>query len=58
VAKEQVVVIDEDFGLSGSGSGSVKHSKSAQMTAKVALVPGGIVLALVLSGSPAMSVLN
>jgi len=34
-AKEQVIVIDEDLGLSGSGS--AKRSGFARMTAEVAL---------------------
>src|ERR1700723_1665397 len=41
-AKEQVIVIDEDLGLSGSGS--AKRSGFARMTAEVALGHGGIVL--------------
>ncbi len=46
-AKEQVVVVDEDLGLSGSGS--VKRSGFARMTAEVALGHVGIVLGLEVS---------
>src|SRR6266849_172717 len=46
-AKEQVLVIDEDLGLSGSGS--VKRSGFARMTAEVALGHVGIVLGLEVS---------
>ena len=46
-AKEQVIVIDEDLGLSGSGS--AKRSGFARMTAEVALGHVGIVLGLELS---------
>jgi DNA invertase Pin-like site-specific DNA recombinase len=46
-AKEQVIVIDEDLGLSGSGS--VKRSGFARMTAEVALGHVGIVLGLEVS---------
>jgi DNA invertase Pin-like site-specific DNA recombinase len=45
--KEQVLVIDEDLGLSGSGS--VKRSGFARMTAEVALGHVGIVLGLEVS---------
>ena len=45
--KEQVMVIDEDLGLSGSGS--VKRSGFARMTAEVALGHVGIVLGLEVS---------
>ena len=44
LAKEQVVVIDGDLSLSGSGS--VKQSGFAQMTAPVAQCHGAIVLGL------------
>src|SRR6266849_6674740 len=43
-AKEHVLVIDEDLGLSGSGS--AKRSGFARMTAEVALGHVGIVLGL------------
>jgi DNA invertase Pin-like site-specific DNA recombinase len=43
-AKEQVILIDEDLGLSGSGS--AKRSGFARMTAEVALGHVGIVLGL------------
>ncbi len=46
-AKEQVIVVDEDLGLSGSGS--VKRSGFARMTAEVALGHVGIVLGLEVS---------
>jgi len=46
-AKEQVTVIDEDLGLSGSGSD--KRSGFARMTAEVALGHVGIVLGLEVS---------
>ncbi len=46
-AKEQVIVIDQDLGLSGSGS--VKRSGFAHMTAEVALGHVGIVLGLEVS---------
>ena len=46
-AKEQVTVVDEDLGLSGSGS--VKRSGFARMTAEVALGHVGIVLGLEVS---------
>jgi DNA invertase Pin-like site-specific DNA recombinase len=46
-AKEQVMVIDQDLGLSGSGS--VKRSGFAHMTAEVALGHVGIVLGLEVS---------
>jgi DNA invertase Pin-like site-specific DNA recombinase len=46
-AKEQVIVIDEDLGLSGSGS--AKRSGFARMTAEVALRHVGIVLGLEVS---------
>ena len=46
-AKEQVIVIDEDLGLSGSGS--VRRSGFARMTAEVALGHVGIVLGLEVS---------
>src|SRR6202167_1457274 len=46
-AKEQVSVVDEDLGLSGSGS--VKRSGFARMTAEVALGHVGIVLGLEVS---------
>jgi DNA invertase Pin-like site-specific DNA recombinase len=46
-AKEQVIVIDEDLGLSGSGSS--KRSGFARMTAEVALGHVGIVLGLEVS---------
>ncbi len=46
-AKEQVIVIDQDLGLSGSGS--VKRSGFAHMTAEVALAHVGIVLGLEVS---------
>jgi DNA invertase Pin-like site-specific DNA recombinase len=46
-AKEQVLVIDEDLGLSGSGS--AKRSGFARMTAEVALGHVGIVLGLEVS---------
>src|SRR6266704_58536 len=46
-AKEQVIVIDEDLGLSGSGS--VQRSGFAHMTAEVALGHVGIVLGLEVS---------
>jgi DNA invertase Pin-like site-specific DNA recombinase len=46
-AKEQVVVIDQDLGLSGSGS--VQRSGFARMTAEVALGHVGIVLGLEVS---------
>ena len=45
--KEQVIVIDEDLGLSGSGS--AKRSGFARMTAEVALGHVGIVLGLEVS---------
>jgi DNA invertase Pin-like site-specific DNA recombinase/predicted DNA-binding transcriptional regulator AlpA len=45
--KEQVMVIDEDLGLSGSGS--VKRSGFARLTAEVALGHVGIVLGLEVS---------
>jgi len=45
--KEQVIVIDEDLGLSGSGS--VQRSGFARMTAEVALGHVGIVLGLEVS---------
>jgi DNA invertase Pin-like site-specific DNA recombinase/uncharacterized protein YndB with AHSA1/START domain len=45
--KEQVIVVDEDLGLSGSGS--VKRSGFARMTAEVALGHVGIVLGLEVS---------
>jgi DNA invertase Pin-like site-specific DNA recombinase len=45
--QEQVLVIDEDLGLSGSGS--VKRSGFARMTAEVALGHVGIVLGLEVS---------
>jgi DNA invertase Pin-like site-specific DNA recombinase len=45
--REQVTVIDEDLGLSGSGS--VKRSGFARMTAEVALGHVGIVLGLEVS---------
>jgi len=41
-AKEQVIVVDEDLGLSGAGS--VKRTGFARMTAEVALGHVGIVL--------------
>src|ERR1700685_4413913 len=46
-AKEQVIVIDEDLGLSGSGS--AKRSGFARRTAEVALGHVGIVLGLEVS---------
>src|SRR6202022_1226099 len=46
-AKEQVIVVDEDRGLSGPGS--VKRSGFARMTAEVALGHVGIVLGLEVS---------
>src|SRR5438552_12242987 len=46
-AKEQVIVIDQDLGLSGSGS--VKRSGFAHMTSEVALGHVGIVLGLEVS---------
>jgi hypothetical protein len=46
-AKEHVLVIDEDLGLSGSGS--AKRSGFARMTAEVALGHVGIVLGLEVS---------
>jgi len=46
-AKEQVIVIDQDLGLSGSGS--VKRSGFAHMTAEVVLGHVGIVLGLEVS---------
>ena len=46
-AREQVTVVDEDLGLSGSGS--VKRSGFARMTAEVALGHVGIVLGLEVS---------
>jgi DNA invertase Pin-like site-specific DNA recombinase len=46
-AKEDVLVIDEDLGLSGSGS--AKRSGFARMTAEVALGRVGIVLGLEVS---------
>src|SRR5246500_4320438 len=46
-AKEQVIVIDEDLGLSGSGS--AKRSGFARMTTEVALRRAGIVLGLEVS---------
>jgi DNA invertase Pin-like site-specific DNA recombinase len=46
-AKEQVIVIDQDLGLSGSGS--VKRLGFAHMTAEVALGHVGIVLGLEVS---------
>src|SRR6202142_4176080 len=46
-AKEQVIVIDEDLGLSGSGS--AKRSGFARMTAEVALGHVGFVLGLEVS---------
>ena len=46
-AKDQVIVIDEDLGLSGSGS--AKRSGFARMTAEVALGHVGIVLGLEVS---------
>ena len=46
-AKEQVIVIDQDLGLSGSGS--VQRSGFAHMTAEVALGHVGIVLGLEVS---------
>ena len=46
-AKEQVIVIDQDLGLSGSGS--VQRSGFARMTAEVALGHVGIVLGLEVS---------
>jgi DNA invertase Pin-like site-specific DNA recombinase/uncharacterized protein YndB with AHSA1/START domain len=46
-AKEQVIVIDQDLGLSGSGS--VKRAGFALMTAEVALGHVGIVLGLEVS---------
>src|ERR1700750_578204 len=46
-AKEHVIVVDEDLGLSGSGS--VKRSGFARMTAEVALGHVGIVLGLEVS---------
>jgi len=46
-AQEQVLVIDEDLGLSGSGS--VRRSGFARMTAEVALGHVGIVLGLEVS---------
>ena len=46
-AKEQVIVVDEDLGLSGSGS--VERSGFARMTAEVALGHVGIVLGLEVS---------
>lgn len=46
-AKEQVIVIDQDLGLSGSGS--VKRSGLERMTAEVALGHVGIVLGLEVS---------
>ena len=45
--KEQVIVVDEDLGLSGSGS--VQRSGFARMTAEVALGHVGIVLGLEVS---------
>src|SRR6202044_3481381 len=46
-AKEQVIVVDEDLGLSDSGS--VQRSGFARMTAEVALGHVGIVLGLEVS---------
>ncbi len=46
-AKEQVIVVDEDLGLSGAGS--VKRTGFARMTAEVALGHVGIVLGLEVS---------
>ncbi len=46
-AREQVIVVDEDLGLSGSGT--VKRSGFARMTAEVALGHVGIVLGLEVS---------
>jgi DNA invertase Pin-like site-specific DNA recombinase/uncharacterized protein YndB with AHSA1/START domain len=46
-SREQVTVVDEDLGLSGSGS--VKRSGFARMTAEVALGHVGIVLGLEVS---------
>jgi DNA invertase Pin-like site-specific DNA recombinase len=46
-AREQVTVVDEDLGLSGSGT--VKRSGFARMTAEVALGHVGIVLGLEVS---------
>ena len=46
-SREQVAVIDEDLGLSGSGS--VQRSGFARMTAEVALGHVGIVLGLEVS---------
>jgi DNA invertase Pin-like site-specific DNA recombinase len=46
-AKEQVIIVDEDLGLSGSGS--AKRSGFARMTAEVALSHAGIVLGLEVS---------
>jgi len=46
-ARDQVTVVDEDLGLSGSGS--VKRSGFARMTAEVALGHVGIVLGLEVS---------
>src|SRR5215471_14495823 len=46
-AKEQVIVIDEDLGLSGSGT--AKRTGFARMTAEVALGHVGIVLGLEVS---------
>ena len=45
--REQVLVVDEDLGLSGSGS--VERSGFARMTAEVALGHAGIVLGLEVS---------
>jgi DNA invertase Pin-like site-specific DNA recombinase len=46
-AKEQVVIIDEDLGLSGSGTD--KRSGFARLTSEVALAHVGIVLGLEVS---------
>jgi|SRR6516162_2858424 DNA invertase Pin-like site-specific DNA recombinase len=46
-AKEQVIIIDEDLGISGSGL--AKRSGFARMTAEVALAHVGIVLGLEVS---------
>jgi len=46
-SREQVIVVDEDLGLSGSGT--VKRSGFARMTAEVALGHVGIVLGLEVS---------
>jgi len=45
--KEQVVIVDEDLGLSGSGTG--KRSGFARLTSEVALAHVGIVLGLEVS---------